>query len=107
MALRLTVGIGGRIGASVALLSAGFVLPAEAKIACNKGYQLVQGSWLATPYCQDQYVAQVAHDYGFKASPDRVRNEPLFKQHLCRFIGQDIRIKESCDEVSPSVRGRF
>ena len=103
MALRLIVGIGG----SVALLSAGFALPAVAKIACNKGYQQVQGTWMATPYCQDQYVAQVAHDYGFRASPDRVRNDPLFKQHLCRFIGQDIRIKESCDEVSPSVRGRF
>jgi hypothetical protein len=107
MALRLIAGIGGRIGVSVALLSAGLGIPAEARIACNKGYQLVQGSWLATPFCQDQYVAQVAHDYGFPASPNRVRNDPLFKQRLCRFIGQDIRIKESCEEVSPGVRGRF
>ncbi|MBY0561757.1 hypothetical protein [Hyphomicrobium sp.] len=103
MALRLVVGIGG----GVALLAAALALPAEAKIACKKGYQQVQGTWMATPYCQDQYVAQVAHDYGFSASPDRVRNDPLFKQHLCRFIGQDIRIKESCDQAIPSVRGRF
>lgn len=95
------------IGAGGALLSVGLSAPAEAKIACNKGFQLVQGSWLSTPYCRDEYVAQVANQYGFSASPARVRNDPLFKQHLCRFIGQDIRIKESCDEVSPGVRGRF
>ncbi|MBS0270477.1 MAG: hypothetical protein JSS54_16090 [Proteobacteria bacterium] len=103
MTLRLNIGT----GVCVALLAIGFAVPAEAKILCNKGFQVVQGSMLATPYCQDQYVAQVANDYGFRASPDRVRNDPLFKQHLCRFIGQDIRIKESCDQVSPSVRGRF
>jgi hypothetical protein len=96
-----------RVGIGSAILSAAFIAPAEAKIACNKGFQMVAGSWLATPYCQDAYVAQVANEYGFSASPDKVRNNPLFKQRLCRFIGQDIRIKESCDEVSPSVRGRF
>jgi hypothetical protein len=99
--LAVLIGFGG------ALLSVGVSAPAEAKIVCNKGFQMVQGSWLATPYCQDDYVADVARQYGFSASPSRVRNDPLFKQHLCRFIGQDIRIKESCDEVSPSVRGRF
>ncbi len=80
---------------------------ANAKIACNKGFQLVAGSWLSTPYCQDAYVADVAHEYGFSASAAEVRNNPLFKQRLCRFIGQDIRIKESCDEVNPAGRGRF
>jgi hypothetical protein len=29
----------------------------------------------------------------------------MFKQHLCRFIGQDIRVKETCSEVTP-VPGR-
>ncbi len=103
MSLRLMV----LISAGGALLSVGFSAPAEAKITCNKGFQLVQGSWLSTPYCQDEYVADVAHQYGFSASPNRVRNDPLFKQRLCRFIGQDIRIKESCDEVNPAGRGRF
>lgn len=103
MAMRLNI----RTGVCVALLAAGLVMPAEAGIRCNKGYQLVQGSPLATPYCQDQYVAQVANEYGFKASPDRVRQDPIFKQTICRYIGQDIRIKESCQEVNPSGRGRF
>ncbi|WP_045836824.1 hypothetical protein [Hyphomicrobium sp. 99] len=103
MALRLNI----KIGVSVALLAAGFAVPAEAGIACHRGYQMVQGSPLSTPYCQDQYVAQVANEYGFKASPERVRQDPIFKQTLCRYIGHDIRIKESCDEVNPTGRGRF
>lgn len=72
---------------------------------CKNGNQLVQGSWLATPYCQDALVAQVAHEYGFSATAAQVRNNPMFKQHLCRFIGQDIRIKDTCSLVTP-VPGR-
>ena len=94
-------------GAVVMLLAAGLGLPAEAGVVCKKGFQMVQGAPLATPYCQDQYVAQVAREYGFKASPERVRQDPIYKQTLCRYIGQDIRIKESCDEVNPSGRGIF
>jgi hypothetical protein len=80
---------------------------ASAEIACNKGFQKVQGSWLSTPYCRDAYVADVAREYGFSATASKVRNDPLFKQRLCRFIGQDIRIKESCDEVNPGARSWF
>ena len=84
-------------GLATSATSAGFV--------CKNGFQLVQGSWLSTPYCQDALVAQVAHEYGFKASASEVRNNPMVKQRLCRFIGQDIRIKETCSEVTP-VPGR-
>ena len=97
---------------AITVAAAGVVIgilsvPAEAKIVCNKGFQQVAGSWLSTPYCSDAYVAEVARAYGFSASADKVRNNPMFKQRLCRFIGQDIRIKESCDEVNPNARGRF
>ena len=34
--------------------------PAAAEIKCQDGSQLVQGNWLATPYCQDALLAQVA-----------------------------------------------
>ena len=37
--------------------------PAEAKIVCVKGYQIVNGSPIATPYCQDTLVAQVAAEH--------------------------------------------
>ncbi|MET0638592.1 MAG: hypothetical protein ABWZ19_01100 [Hyphomicrobium sp.] len=93
-------------GAATVLLLA-MATGVGAKIACNKGSQRVAGSWISTPYCQDAYVAAVAREYGFKASANAIRNDPLFKQRICRFIGQDIRIKDSCNEVNPAGRGWF
>lgn len=74
---------------------------------CREGFQDVQGSLISTPYCRDNYIAEVARDYGMKASPEAVRNNPNYKRELCRFIGRDIRIQEACIEVSPWGRGRY
>jgi len=83
------------------------IRPAHAKIACSNGFQKVQGYWLATPYCQDELVAAVARQYGIKASAEAIRENPNFKREVCRLIGQDIRVKETCDEANPSERGRY
>ena len=80
---------------------------AEAKIACSNGYQNVQGSWLATPYCQDDLVAKVARQYGMTTSAAAIRNNPNYKRQVCRLVGQDIRIKDSCDLVNPHGRVPF
>lgn len=80
---------------------------ASAGIRCSNGYQAVDGNMLSTPYCRDQLVAEVAQQYGVRASANAIRNNPNFKRHVCRLIGQDIRIKESCDEVTPNGRGHF
>lgn len=69
----------------------------EAKIICRNGYQVVHGKELATPYCTDAYIAQVAREHGFKASAERVRNNPSFRNELCRWVGSDVRIREDCD----------
>src|SRR5690242_10114771 len=50
--------------------------------------------WLATPYCQDELVAEVAREYGMKASVQAIRSNPNFKREVCRLIGQDIRVKK-------------
>lgn len=78
------------LGAVVALTS-----PAAA-IKCEKGFQRVQGNLIATPYCQDQYLAQVARQYGFKASAGRIRNDPNYKKEICRFVFSDIRVQTAC-----------
>ncbi len=81
--------------------------PAVAQgIKCSNGFQLVQGSYLATPYCQDALVAQVARAYGIRTSASLIRENPNHKRHVCRLIGRDIRVQESCLTVSPGVRGR-
>ncbi|AGK58778.1 hypothetical protein HYPDE_35533 [Hyphomicrobium denitrificans 1NES1] len=97
--------------AAISLAAAGLavtmVQPASAAIKCSNGFQLVDGAMLSTPYCRDNLVAAVARQYGFNAPDAKVRNNPNFKRHVCRFVGQDIRIKEACDEVNPNGRGRF
>jgi tRNA(Met) C34 N-acetyltransferase TmcA len=88
----------GRLAVCVAALSAGAALatPAAARINCVKGFQRVQGNLIATPYCQDQYLAQVARQHGFRASAARIRNDPNYKKELCRFVFNDIRVQTTC-----------
>jgi hypothetical protein len=70
---------------------------AQARIVCREGYQVVNGQEISTPYCNDNYVARVAREHGFKASNETVRNSPSLKNEICRKFGSDIRIREYCD----------
>lgn len=91
-------------GASVALIAA--PVPADARIVCRNDMQRVAGNYISTPYCQDEYVARVAREYGMKASAARVRDNPNYKREVCRLIGNDIRVSEFCMNENPRVRGR-
>ncbi len=86
-----------RFAARVAGLAALAALagPAAA-ITCRDGTQNVQSSWMATPYCQDVLLAQVAHENGFPASVEKIRNNPQFKKELCRGVFTDIRVTDTC-----------
>ncbi|MDZ4841565.1 MAG: hypothetical protein SH859_05395 [Hyphomicrobium aestuarii] len=78
---------------------------ADAKIACSEGYQSIRGNQLSTPYCQDEYVAQVARTYGIKTSGAAIRGQAGHKQEVCRLIGRDNRISQACIDYVPSGRG--
>lgn len=101
--------------ARVLALASAFVLAglaivpgsAQAAIKCHKGYQKVSGSYLATPFCQDKYLAQVAREYGMRYSANTIRNNPNIKRNVCRLVGQDIRVHDNCVTVTPRPRGRF
>jgi hypothetical protein len=98
--LRKSVWVLSWLAAATALAS-----PAAA-INCRNGAQLVQGNWLATPYCQDQYLAQVARERGFKTSASAIRNNPNHKKELCRFMFSDIRVAGTClDAGVPEYNG--
>ncbi len=56
----------------------------------------MQGQLIATPYCQDEYLAQVARQYGLKASAAQLRNNPNFKKEVCRTVFSDIRVQTTC-----------
>jgi hypothetical protein len=87
------------------ILGVAFATPAAA-INCENGFQRVKGELIATPYCQDQYLAIVAHQYGFKASQQKIRNDPNYKKELCRFVFNDVRVQGTClDAGVPELNG--
>jgi hypothetical protein len=85
------------VAATLALCAAAWAAstPAAA-ISCQNGYQRVQGQLLATPYCQDQYLAQIARGRGFKTSAAAIRNNPQHKKEVCRYMFSDIRVQQTC-----------
>ena len=70
--------------------------PATAKIRCNGPYQVVQGNQIATPYCGDNYLAQVARGYGSSVSARAIRQSPSKKEEICNWIGHDPRVQDIC-----------
>jgi len=97
-----------RLGVTTALAAFAVIAAgnsAEAKIACRDGYQTIRGDQPSTPYCQDEYVAQVARTYGIKTSGAAIRGRAGHKQEVCRLIGRDNRILQACIDYVPSGRG--
>ena len=90
----------------VALVAAGS-MPASAAIKCRDGAQLVAGSYITTPYCQDKLLAEVARQYGFKFSFAEIRDNPNAKRNVCVFVGRDIRVQENCLIANPTGRRGF
>ena len=91
------------VSLSGAVLTSGS--PAEARIKCHNGYQIVQGNRLATPFCQDALVAKVAREYGSRVSAKAIRSNPNLKKDVCRLIGQDIRVHHACLPLLEQHRG--
>lgn len=81
--------------------------PAEARIKCVNGDQIVNGTRIATPYCQDELVARVAREHGMQVSAAKVRNNPNYKRHVCQFVGRDIRIYQACIDANSVGRRPF
>ncbi len=90
-----------------AVAIAGSALNAEAAIQCRNGAQLVSGSYIITPYCQDKLLAQVARQYGSRVSFAEIRDNPNTKRHVCRLVGRDIRVFENCITVNPNGRRAY
>jgi len=68
-----------------------------AAIECQGNFQIQRnGDRIATPYCEDGYLAIVAREYGMRISAKAIRYNPSEKERTCRFIGEDIRVKDTC-----------
>jgi hypothetical protein len=95
------------LAVSLASLSGIAVRPAEAAIKCVNGYQIVSGSPIATPYCQDALVAEVAQQYGMKVSAAQIRNNPNLKRNVCQYVGRDNRVHIACIDANSVGRRGF
>jgi hypothetical protein len=83
--------------AAAAVVLAGLPLAtAEARINCDGNYQIVQGQPIATPYCQEQNLAHVAQSYGMRVSFEAIRRSDSIKADICRAIGHDNRVRDTC-----------
>ena len=91
-----------RLSTTFLIASAGFASlmisaeTASAKIVCNGAFQIVQGQQISTPYCEDNYLAAVAREYGIHVSASAVRWNPSVKERVCYTIGHDIRVSSIC-----------
>jgi len=81
--------------------------PVSAKILCRGAFQIVGGQPIATPYCEDSNVAEVAREYGIHVSAREVRSNPGTKARICRFIGQDNRVRSACAGYIDNVPKRW
>jgi hypothetical protein len=85
--------------AAAALSAAGFLgtSPAEAAIKCQNQYQVIAGTGLVpTPYCEDNYLAAVAREYGIGVSGRAIRASYNLKRSVCYRVGHDHRLNNIC-----------
>lgn len=100
---KMIVAAAALVAAAVAVLPHG---SAQARVVCDGEFQVNSRNAIATPYCQDRYLAHVARSYGMRVSAADVRN-PGTKQEVCEFIGHDNRVYSLCTGWRNESGGRF
>lgn len=66
-------------------------------IECDGNFQVQKsGAYIATPYCQDNYLAKVAREYGARVSAQVIRWNTGEKAKICRLVGYDNRVRDTC-----------
>jgi hypothetical protein len=99
----MTTGANSHLGLGPMIMILVLATPAHA-IECNRGLQSIKGDLIATPYCQDEYLAEVAREYGLKASAAQIRNDPNYKKEICRTVFTDNRVQLTCEQAGVPER---
>lgn len=82
-------------------------VPAHAKIRCDGPYQIISGAGPhLTPYCEIQYLYKVARGYGISTSFAKLRNNVSERERVCRAIGHDGRVQNTCVNYLPDGGNR-
>jgi hypothetical protein len=79
---------------------------AEAAIQCDGNFQNVRGQPVATLYCREWNLAQVARTFGWRVSAETIRYNESVKAQVCRAIGFDLRVQEVCAPFSTDSGGQ-
>ncbi len=88
---------------ATALVIASLALPkSAAAIVCDRQFQIVSGSKIATPYCGDQYLGQIARERGLQVTDKDIRQNASTKTMLCARLGQDTRLRTICANHFPN-----
>jgi hypothetical protein len=94
-----------RLAVAAALASGLFALAqgdrAEARIVCDGNFQRVGGNSVSTLYCQEQELARVARQFGWRISVAEIRHSESMKAQVCRAIGFDNRVQQICSPYQP------
>jgi hypothetical protein len=87
------------------LLVIAWTTSASAGVQCKGDFQVTNYGLIATPYCEEENIAVVAQNYGWRVTASQVHNNPLKKVYICQVLGRDIRLKGSCAGYSPDNYG--
>jgi hypothetical protein len=66
--------------------------------ACQDEFQSVEGQAIATPYCEDAYLAKVARAHGEHVTASALRRSPSLRDETCRLTDSDTRVSQFCDD---------
>lgn len=93
---------------ALSVIAAGTVsLPASAAIRCEGNFQITEYGRINTPYCEDNYLAIVARKHGMRVTASQIRRSVGIKEQVCRVVGHDIRVKNTCIPYMPESNRRW
>ncbi len=94
-------------GAVSAGMASALSEPASAAIRCEGNFQITSYGRINTPYCEDNHLAIVARDAGMRVSASQIRHNVGIKERVCRLVGYDIRVKNTCAPYMPESNRRY
>ncbi len=56
---------------------------ARGAIRCDGNFQIINGTSVSTPYCQDETLAAFQRKQGLKVSVSEIRRRPDLKREVC------------------------
>jgi len=69
---------------------------AKAHIKCNGNFQVVNGTEISTPYCEDENLARVARKKGIEVTGKQLRSDLGKKAEVCRFLSGLNSVSTAC-----------